>query len=115
MVGIDLVRIPRFRRTLQGPYKATLVSIVFSEAELAPFPYPFSEKAIRSLAGRFAIKEAVIKASDGRLSLADLRKIETYATPNGAIQVRVQGMKGLVFAVSLSHDGEYAVAIAVRS
>lgn len=74
----------------------------------------------QGLAARFAAKEAVLKllgSADG----VDLREVEVLREPSGEPRVRLRGRAAQLarerqigpVAVSMSHEGEHAVAVAM--
>jgi holo-[acyl-carrier protein] synthase len=103
MVGTDVVDIERIRRVLERA--PGIEARLFTRAELdhcnrKPDP-------VVSLAGTLAAKEAVMKAAGLSSLPAWARRIEIKRSPEGAPEV--EG-----FALSISHDGGIAVAIALR-
>ncbi len=111
MIGIDAVDLDRFRRTIAR--SPGLEERLFSPRERAhchAHPDP-----VLHLAGTLAAKEAVIKA--GRLgSLAEWgRRVEIERDGSGAPRARVRGIDHEPIAVSISHDGPVAVAVAVST
>lgn len=117
MIGIDLVFIPRFERSVAGPIGTALLDRMFSPAELDQCRKSDGSFRMESLAGRFAIKEAVIKASRGELNLSDLGLIRIEQEESGFLRVEVakNGVSCRHYDVSLSHDHEYATAVAIRA
>lgn len=112
-IGTDLTSIERVRKAAGRP---SFLSRVFSERELL---YA-GEKAER-LAASWAGKEAVIKALRSGILQLPLAEIEIlrredgspYIEPGEALQ-RVFREKGVKKAeISLSHEGEYALAFVV--
>ena len=115
-VGIDLVRIDRIQAVAER-WRERFLERVFTPTErqyafACAQPYP-------RLAARFAVKEAVFKAlGTGWGQGLQWTEIETTAGAHGRPQVRVRGRaEGLLrqrgvraIEVSLSHDGEYAIA-----
>ena len=107
-VGIDVVDIDRFATVLDRT--PSLASRLFTEAE--------RDLPIHSLAGRFAVKEALAKAlgSPGGLSWTDA---EVTRGEHGAPLLEVRGTVAACaarrgareFLVSISHDGGIATAI----
>ncbi|MFN2488291.1 MAG: holo-ACP synthase [Actinomycetota bacterium] len=106
MIGVDVVDIARFRAALQRT--PALERRLFTRAErdycrAAPDP-------VLRLAGTLAAKEAVIKA----LRLGSLAawgaRIEIARRADGAPRARVGARE---IAVSISHDGPVAVAVAL--
>ncbi len=109
-VGIDVVDIARFEATLERT--PGLRERLFTPAE-AGLP-------VRSLAARFAAKEAVAKAlgAPGDLRWHDA-EVETEASGRpvlhvgGTVAARLTELGGSRVHVSLSHDGGVATAIVV--
>lgn len=101
MIGIDLVFIPEFREQLEVGAE-TLRERAFSLAEADGQP-------VEHLAGLWAAKEAVVKAA----AAAPERWADIVIThdPSGRPRARVGNQ---VFAISISHHGDYAVAVAYR-
>jgi len=112
-VGVDCELISRFERM---PYEESrpFYARVFTEEEAeyclaGANPY-------RHFAGRFAAREAVVKAASSRASLSPL-DIEIVRSDPGGPCVRLlrefPSLEDVVFLVSISHAGEYAVAVAL--
>ncbi|KAB5577833.1 4'-phosphopantetheinyl transferase superfamily [Coniochaeta sp. 2T2.1] len=140
-LGTDICRIPRMRKLLSGHNAKSLIRRVLTEEErraasalLEPYmsdnppPTPVPQTAthveeggIRKvapntkvenfMAGRFAAKEAVMKASDDRLSWHDIeiRKKES-GKPFAVIRSDAGWREALL---SISHDGDYATATCI--
>lgn len=112
-IGIDVVVISRFNgKTLE--HDRHFLERVFTPAELAAC---FSRgDPSRHLAARFAGKEAITKAlfSIGFDHIA-MNKIEITTTPSGVPSVTLicPNASMVTVLVSLSHDGDIAVACAV--
>ncbi len=113
--GIDLVEVGRIERISPG-IRARFLQRVFTPRELA-------EAAGRpeSLAGRFAVKEAVSKALGCGIGPIRWQDVETVDGPAGepclelheAAQ-RMAEEQGLsTWAISISHTATQAVAVAV--
>jgi holo-[acyl-carrier protein] synthase len=108
MIGIDLVSISRLRTMLDR--SPGLEGRVFSETERS-YCRSMAEPA-RHLAGTLAGKEAVIKAAQlGRL-VVWARRIEIRRRSDGAPAAFIDGRPAPV-SLSISHDGDYAVAAAL--
>lgn len=95
-VGIDNVQIVRMATLSPGFPKRIL-----SPRELAEYEVRTPQRRDEYLAGRFAAKEAYIKAS-GRAGL-EYRRIEVLNDPDGAPRLYVDGVR--TGQVSLTHDG----------
>lgn len=118
--GVDLVDIPRIERIVNR-YGERFLARVYTPDEVR-----FSRGRPAELAARFAAKEAVSKAlgvgvrvlSPAGIAWLD---VETLNERSGKPYVRLHGRaaalaeaQGLTeWAVSLSHDGEYAIAFVV--
>jgi len=107
MCGIDIVYIPRFKETIlkHGPANMdnAFIKRVFNQEEIEHIlnrqdPYP-------GLAGRFAAKEAVIKALSSVKKIAELKSISIIG------EIPTVQIKGFNLSVSISHDGDYSVAM----
>lgn len=110
MVGIDVVSISRFEEMLRRSPR--LEERLCSVTEL---DYCYSKpQPSRHLAGTVAAKEAVIKAARlGRL-VAWARRIEVTRNGEGVPTVTIDG-KAAAIAVSISHDGDVAAAVALMT
>ncbi|HEX6887865.1 MAG TPA: holo-ACP synthase [Candidatus Nanopelagicales bacterium] len=112
-VGIDLVHVPRMERLLRSQRTRERV---FTPAE----QLLCAEQAQR-FAGRWAAKEAVMKALGQGIGELAPTEIEVLAGPSGAPALCLHGAAATTAAdqgwetwqVSISHDGEYATAIAI--
>ena len=109
-VGVDLVDLNRFEQKLSDTPK--LVERLFAEGEREGNP--------QTLAGRFAVKEAFIKAvgnpvgmnwHDVFLTYDDLGKPTLHTAGETDRLVKDAGIQR--FHVSISHDGGMAIAFVV--
>jgi len=126
-LGIDIVCVSEFAKLAPDPDSA------FLKDHFTPSETAYSERAlgtnVQHLAARYAAKEAAIKALESAhlfrpkpLPRADYREIEVlndpwgrpYLTFHGEVGTLVQKLK-IVAYVSLSHDGDYAIAQVVLS
>ena len=118
-LGIDIVRVERIRRTL------TKFGARFSARVLTAAERRYVRDRPETLAGRWAAKEAVSKVLGLGVRGIGWRDIEIERLPTGQPAVRLHGRAerraeqlGMTrVAVSISHEADYAVAIAfgVRS
>ena len=118
-IGLDLVRIDRVR-AVADRWKARFLDRLYTPAErrycmARPSPYA-------SLAGRFAAKEAVLKAlgtgwTDGirwrDIQVLNDRSGRPRATVSGRVKTLMKRAGVTDIHVSLSHDTDYAVAEAI--
>jgi holo-[acyl-carrier protein] synthase len=118
-VGVDVVHLPRLRAAIER-WQSRFVERVFTEGEIAycrarrdPIPH---------FGARFAAKEASLKALGTGLSLGvRWREIEVRRARGQAPELVLSGRSreigeargGTRMLVSLTHDGEYAIAHAV--
>ena len=113
-VGIDIVRVERISRTLArfGPR--------FTRRVLTPAEQRYVRDRAETLAGRGAAKEAVSKVLGLGVRGIGWRDIEIERLPTGQPAVRLHGraarraeqLEMSRVAVSISHEADYAVAIA---
>ncbi len=103
-VGCDIVHIPRIEKMLSSP--ASLAH-AFTAEELTIK----HAKRAEHLAGIFAAKEAIIKAAG--IAAGEWRNILISYDPNGRPVVTLNVGKIPHADVSISHDGEYAMAVAI--
>ncbi|OPY71974.1 MAG: Holo-(acyl-carrier-protein) synthase [Syntrophorhabdus sp. PtaU1.Bin002] len=102
MVGIDIVDISRMGEVIRK-YGDKFLNRVFTQQEIE-----YAEKKHRmyeSLAGRFAAKEAFIKAYGKKVGWREIEVIHREGKPS--IQCRGR----LYEDVSISHERAYAVAV----
>lgn len=109
-IGVDLVQLHRFERALTRAPR--LLERLFAESE--------REAPIRTLAGRFAAKEAFIKALGDPRGLRwqevsvvadELGKPSLVATGATKTRLETQGISHL--HLSITHDGGMACAFVV--
>jgi len=109
-VGVDVVDIARFARALSRTQG--LAARLFTESE--------RELPVRSLAARFAAKEALAKAlgaprgllwTDAEVLAGPAGQPELKVTGTVAAAATLLGVKG--WHVSLSHDGGLAMAVVI--
>ena len=120
MVGIDIVKISRIAEALK---KSGFVSRILTDAE-KEYAYNKSGAVLQesTIAGLFAAKEAILKAL--RVGITNgfgFLDIEISYEANGApvvkiskkLQKKLEEFSSNSVTVSISHDGEYATAIAM--
>jgi holo-[acyl-carrier protein] synthase len=113
--GVDLVEIKRFESLDQGILKRFLQR-VFTPLELAQ-----AGNSLVSLAGRFAAKEAVVKALGTGIGDVHWQDVEILTDEDGApyLQMmdealkRSQDLHLITWSVSISHTHNNAIAMAV--
>ncbi len=113
--GIDLVEISRIERLTPAIRKRFLLRILTEEEAR------ISGRSWESIAGRFAAKEAVIKALGCGIGPVQWKEIEILQGENGEPVLILHGQArqmaedhGLrTWSVSISHSRSHAVAMAV--
>ena len=114
-IGIDIIEIARIQRAIDR-WGERFLQRVYTEPEIR-----LCRKKPSRLAGRFAGKEAVMKALGTGIKGISWREIEILAEPSGKPIVRLHDKAqkradalGLdTLAISLSDSKEYAVAFVV--
>jgi holo-[acyl-carrier protein] synthase len=113
-LGIDIIRVQRIRDTL-AKFGAR-----FSNRVLTPAEQRYVRDRPETFAGRWAAKEAVSKVLGLGIRGIGWREIEVERLPTGQPAVRLHGRAeararqlGMQrIALSISHESDYAVAIA---
>ena len=113
-LGIDIIRVERIRRTMERFGER------FANRILTPHEQRYVRGRPGTMAGRWAAKEAVSKVLGLGVRGIGWREIEIERLPTGQPAVRLSGRAAARaeqlgmgrIAVSISHEDEYAVAIA---
>jgi len=116
-LGADIASIPAIAESVSR-FGQRFLQRLFTVGELEYCDTAAGVDAAR-LAARFAAKEAVIKALDLSEAGVCWRDIEVLRGPGGGCAIRLNGklalglhIRGLPeFPLSLSHDGDYAIAL----
>lgn len=110
MVGIDLVEINRFNELKDND---SFMNKVFNENEIN-----YIKKRnynLSTIAGLYASKEAFLKAIKKGINNYSLKDIEIYHDNNSAPYVKfhneLEKFNDKNISLSISHDGDYAIAI----
>lgn len=101
-VGIDIVKIERFKS------KTKLAQRILSEEELLLYVEAHNKEQFVS--GRFAAKEAFIKARGSEKTRIPFKRIKIIRGEQGKPSLHYENK---VYPVSIAHDGEYAVAVVI--
>ena len=104
-VGIDLVEINRFK---ERPYSTnqSFYTKIFSEDEIN-YCLKFSD-SYRHFAGKFALKEALIKSIKKKIQFSEILTSHLDSKP----QVNIEKFHGEYdFHASLSHETDFAIGI----
>jgi len=113
-LGIDIIKVERIRETLAR------FGARFSSRVLTPAEQRYVRDRPETMAGRWAAKEAVSKVLGLGVRGIGWREIEIERLPTGQPAVRLHGRAAARadqlgmgrIAVSISHESDYAVAIA---
>ena len=103
-VGCDIVEITRIEQAMK---KESFLRIL-SEKEFALFDALPMKRRTEWLAGRFAAKEAVIKAVHKEIALV-LSAVEILTDSSNAPTCHIAGLQ---IEVSIAHENKYAIAYA---
>lgn len=104
-VGIDIVENDRIRKVIETGF----VQKVLSAEELERFEGFSEERKVQFLAGRFAAKEAIIKALSDE-EVPEMTDLNITSDPKGKPEIEY---KDYEIALSISHERNYSVAIAI--
>ena len=114
-IGIDIIEIARIEKAI-ARWGERFLHRVYTEPELR-----LCRKKPSRLAGRFAGKEAIMKALGTGIKGISWREIEILAEPGGKpvvnlygkAQAKAEGLGLDKLAISLSDSKEYAIAFVV--
>ncbi len=113
--GVDIIEISRIKLVLDT-YQSRFLNRIFTDGEIA-----YCRGRAPNLAGRFAAKEATMKALGTGVRGVSWRDIEIARKESGAPYVllhgraarRAEGLALRDLALSITHSRDYAVAFVV--
>ena len=117
-IGTDIVEIERIRAAV-NKWGDTFLQRIFSESEIS---YCFSKRdPFPNLSGRFAVKEATVKALSGVINgrniyVGDIEVMnESSGKPYIVLAEDIMSLidDTIIFHVSLSHERRYALATVI--
>ncbi|WP_276877775.1 NAD(P)H-hydrate dehydratase [Anaerococcus hydrogenalis] len=108
MIGIDIVNIEKLKNKLE---KNNFDSKIFTDNEIHYSRK--KENSIQTFAGIFAAKEAIIKAFNLNLAYILRKKIEIRHI-NNKPEIYINCKKSKA-SLSISHNGNYAVAVCIKN
>lgn len=101
-VGVDMVKIDRIDN------EERFADFILSANELNLYNNRKNKKEF--LAGRFAAKEAFLKANKKGLGDISFKKIEVLSEDSGAPYIDYENKR---YEVSITHEKEYAMAVVI--
>jgi len=106
-IGIDITSIQRFKKK---PFKTneSFYKLIFSKAEIRyclKFKNPYER-----FAGKFALKEALIKSVDRKIRFSE---IETSHLKSKPVIKLIKSKEKYNFLASLSHETDFTVAVVI--
>jgi len=105
-IGVDVAKVERFA-TISPEH-------VLSAAELVLYgSFGIEARKREFLAGRFAVKEALIKASPSGLSVKSMPSIDVGNDINGRPYLASGQLPGMRVWLSISHEADVAVGLCV--
>lgn len=105
-IGTDILYIPRLKKILSD--NNLFLKKVYTENELKIADN--IKDPINFFATRFAAKEAIIKATNGKY---DFKEIEILKEKNGKPLPNIVNNDKIQILLSLSYDNDYAVAFCI--
>lgn len=129
LLGTDVVHIPRIQKALER-FGDRFLNRLYTPQEQAdcwrdrPRPLAPTPEICKRLAGRWAAKEAIVKALGTGWTGIGYTDVEICRSRHGAPTVRLHGAahrrwialggdRALPWQLSISHDGDYAFAVAI--
>ena len=106
-IGIDITDVEKFEK-IKFEKKPEFYKKIFLPSEIIyclKYKNPYER-----FAGKFAIKEATIKAIKENISLLDIETVHIKSKPNVNI---LKNKKKYKFQVSVSHEKKIAVAVVI--
>ena len=106
-IGIDIIEVSRFRKK-QYEENKNFYKKIFVKSEIN-YCLKFKNSAER-FAGKFAIKEAVIKSIDKKIRFSEIETSHLKSKPIVRIK---KSREKYNFIASLSHENDFAVAVVI--
>ena len=106
-IGIDIIEVSRFRKK-QYEENKNFYKKIFVKSEIN-YCLKFKNSAER-FAGKFALKEALIKSIDKKIRFSEIETSHLKSKPI----VRIKKSRGKYnFLASLSHENDFAIAVVI--
>ena len=107
-IGIDVIEISRFK---DKPYPSNknFYKKIFSDSEIK---YCLKYKNYtQHFSGKFAVKEALIKSINEKISLCEI--ITSYKNSKPVVKIKSSLDKKYNFIISISHENDFAASIVI--
>lgn len=105
-IGIDIIEIQKFKKNPYDHHKSFYKKI-FTASEIS-YCLKFKDPYVH-FAGKFAVKEALMKSISKKIKLVDIITSHSNSKP----KVSIGNNKQYVFLVSISHEANLAVAVVI--
>ena len=111
-IGTDIVRISRFKKLIKNNNEKFLDKI-FTSIEIE-YCNSYSDPHIH-FSGKFAAKESIKKAllCNNICEHISLYDIQVLNREDKSPYIIIDSLKNIKFNISISHDGDYAIAFAI--
>ena len=106
-IGIDIIEVSRFRKK-QYEENKNFYKKIFVKSEIN-YCLKFKNSAER-FAGKFALKEALIKSIDRKIRFSEIETSHLKSKPIVRIK---KSREKYNFIASLSHENDFAVAVVI--
>ena len=106
-IGIDIIEVSRFRKK-QYEENKNFYKKIFVKSEIN-YCLKFKNSAER-FAGKFALKEALIKSIDKKIRFSEIETSHLKSKPIVRIK---KSREKYNFIASLSHENDFAVAVVI--
>ena len=107
-IGVDIVKIRRFKKK---PFLSNknFYKKIFSDAEIK-YCLKYRDHA-QHFSGKFAVKEALIKSVNEKISLHEINT--SYKNSKPIVKVKSSLNKKYNFIISISHENDFAIAVVI--
>ena len=107
-IGIDIVKISRFK---DKPFllNKNFYKKFFSDSEIK-YCLKYKDHA-QHFSGKFAVKEALIKSVNEKISLHEIST--SYKNSKPIVKVKSSLNKKYNFIISISHENDFAIAVVI--
>ena len=107
-IGIDIIKISRFK---SKPYLSNknFYKKIFSDSEIK-YCLKYKDHA-QHFSGKFAVKEALIKSVNEKISLHEINI--SYKNSKPIVKVKSSLNKKYNFIISISHENDFAIAVVI--